>query len=75
MRQTIHRKDGITYEREVKLNDFDCWLNIRYHKEKREQLKEIAKCKGIDYNKLVRQVLDLYIDMWKTNPAEDLTKD
>ena len=75
MKQIIHRKDGITYEREVKVNDFDCNLNIRYFKKKREKLKEIAKTKGIDSNKLIREVLDVYIETWDKCPAKYLTKD
>ena len=57
----IKRSDGIEYYRKVKLNNFDCNLNIKYHKEKIDKLKEIAKSKGTNYNAMVRQVLDDFI--------------
>lgn len=75
MKQIIHRKDGIIYEREVKVNNFDCHLNIKYFLKKRNKLKEIAKIKGTDYNKLVREILDNYIDTWDKISAVYLTKE
>lgn len=62
MRQTIHRKDGITYERLVKDKNFDCNLNINYYTYKIDILKKIAKLEGTDYSKLIRDDLDKLID-------------
>lgn len=58
---TIERKDGITYDKTYRVNDFDCNLNIRYWKEKKEELKLIAKFHGSNYNNLLRNVIDDYI--------------
>lgn len=62
MREIIHRKDGITYERNSKKCDFDCNLNIHYWVDKREKLKVIANAYNIKYNKLCRDILDKYIN-------------
>lgn len=62
MRQTIHRKDGITYERLVKEKKFDCNLNINYYTSKINVLKKIAELEGTDYSKLIRDNLDKLID-------------
>lgn len=66
---TIERKDGITYDKTYHVYGFDCNMNFRYFKEKREKLKKIAKERGISYNELARIVLDAYIDSY-----EKLTK-
>lgn len=61
--ETIKRCDGIVYKRKKQnKNNFDCHLNIKYHKEKIEELKVIAKAQNTNYNKLVRNVLETYIN-------------
>lgn len=62
MRQTIHRKDGITYERLVKDKNFDCNLNINYYTQKIAILKKIAEIENTDYSKMIREQLDKLID-------------
>ena len=41
--ETITRCDGITYTRKKRNNNFDCHLNIKFHKDKIEQIKKIAQ--------------------------------
>ncbi len=62
LEQTITRSDGITYTRKIKENNFDCHLNIKFNKDKIEELKTIASRKGIKYNALIRNILYDYID-------------
>lgn len=59
--ETIKRRDGITYTRKKRNNNFDCHLNIKYHKYKIEKLKIIADKLGTNYNKMVRNLLDNFI--------------
>lgn len=59
--ETIRRKDGITYERKKRNNNFDCHLNIKFHKENIEKLKKIADIHGVKYNFLVREIINKYI--------------
>ena len=66
---TIERKDGIIYDKTYHIHGFDCNLNIKYFKNKKEKLKEIAKSRNVKYNELVRVILDAYIDSY-----EKLTK-
>ena len=59
MKQTIKRKDGITYVRETKKsNHYDKNLNIRVSDEILEKLKKEAKEMGISYSKLARKKLE-----------------
>jgi hypothetical protein len=61
--ETITRCDGITYKRKKQKNNrFDCHLNIKFHKERIEQLKIIAYEKGKSYNQLLRDIIYEYID-------------
>jgi hypothetical protein len=60
--ETITRCDGITYKRKKRNNNFDCHLNIKYHKDKIEKLKIIADKLGTNYNKMVRDLLDELIE-------------
>ena len=62
---TINRKDGITYEKTYYVNDFDCNLNIRYSRDKKNKLKTIAKEENKSYNELVRYILDKYMESYK----------
>ena len=45
--QTIKRKDGVTYTRRAKVKNSDCFLNIRYSKDKTKRLKKIAEVKNV----------------------------
>lgn len=72
MRQTIHRKDGITYERLVKEKNFDCNLSVHYYKRKIAILKQIAEIENTDYSKMVRELFDKFID--KKVKEHNLTK-
>lgn len=63
MTQKIIRVDGIEYERKKKNVKYTGNLNIRYEKEKIEQLKEIAQKKEVKYNQLIRMILDEYIEL------------
>ena len=60
-KELIKRKDGIEYYRKIRNNNFDCHLNIKYHRDRIEKLKEIAKKKNTNYNAMVRQVLEDFI--------------
>lgn len=59
--ETITRRDGITYQRKKRNNNFDCHLNIKFYKEKIEQLKKIAKKKETNYNQMLRDLIDEFI--------------
>lgn len=59
--ETIQRSDGITYKRKKRNNNFDCHLNIKYHKNQIEKLKIIAKKYDTNYNKMLRNLLDNFI--------------
>lgn len=62
MKQLITRKDGIVYEREVKEpNGYDTKLNIRISKKNYDELKNIAKEKGITYSEMLRNVMEEFI--------------
>lgn len=63
--ETIKRRDGITYTRKKRNNNFDCHLNIKFHKDKIEQLKKIAKLEKTNYNQLLRNLIYDYIDKYK----------
>ena len=63
--ETITRCDGITYKRKKRNNNFDCHLNIKFHKEKIEQLKKIAQLEKTNYNQLLRNLIYDYIDKYK----------
>lgn len=60
--ETITRCDGITYKRKKRNNNFDCNLNIKFHKEKIEKIKVIAERLGTNYNQLVRDLIDDLIE-------------
>lgn len=60
--ETITRHDGITYQRKKRNNNFDCSLNIRFHKEKIEVLKKIALKKETNYNEMLRNIIDDFIE-------------
>lgn len=60
--ETITRCDGITYKRKKRNNNFDCNLNIKFHKDKIEKLKVIAERLGTNYNQLVRDLIDDLIE-------------
>lgn len=60
--ETIVRKDGIVYERKKRPNCFDCHLNIKFYRKDIEKLKVIANDEGINYNTLVRNILNSYIE-------------
>ena len=62
MRQTIHRKDGITYERLVKEKNYDCNLSVHYFRKKIAILKKIAELEGDNYSDMVRDLFDKFID-------------
>lgn len=62
MRQTIHRKDGITYERLVKEKNYDCNLSVHYFRKKIAILKKIAELEGNNYSDMVRDLFDKFID-------------
>lgn len=59
--ETITRCDGITYKRKKRNNNFDCNLNIKFHKEKIQKLKQIAKKYGTNYNQMLRDILEDFI--------------
>ena len=59
--ETITRCDGITYQRKKRNNNFDCHLNIKFYKEKIEQLKKIAEKKETNYNQMLRDLIDDFI--------------
>ena len=63
--ETITRHDGITYTRKKRNKNFDCHLNIKFHKDKIEQLKKIAELKKTNYNQLLRDLIYDYIDKYK----------
>ena len=63
--ETITRCDGITYTRKKINNNFDCHLNIKFHKDKIEQLKKIAQLEKTNYNQLLRNLIYDYIDKYK----------
>ena len=58
--ETIKRRDGITYTRKKRNNNFDCHLNIKFHKDKIEQLKKIAQLEKTNYNQLLRNLIYYY---------------
>ena len=60
--ETITRKDGITYQRKKRNNNFDCHLNIKYYKNKIDKLKLIADKKNIKYNAMIRDLLEEFIE-------------
>ena len=62
MRQTIHRKDGITYERLIKEKNYDCNLSVHYFKKKIAILKQIAELEGDNYSEMIRELIDKFID-------------
>lgn len=58
MKQTIVRKDGITYVREVKeTKELNTFLHIRINCEELNALKEKAKKEGVEYSELARTYL------------------
>jgi hypothetical protein len=59
--ETITRKDGITYQRKKRNNNFDCHLNIKYFKYKIDKLKSIADKKNVKYNAMIRDLLEEFI--------------
>lgn len=59
--ETITRSDGIVYKRKKRNNNFDCHLNIKFYKEKIEQLKKIAEKKETNYNQMLRDLIDKFI--------------
>lgn len=60
-KETITRKDGITYTRKKRSNNLKCMISFRYEKDKIEKLKEIAKNKDTDYSLIIRKLIDNYI--------------
>lgn len=61
IKETITRKDGITYTRKKRSNNLKCMISFRYEKDKIEKLKEIAKNKDTDYSLIIRKLIDNYI--------------
>ena len=62
MKQVIKRKDGITYIREVKEpNDYKTNLNIRIDEKTLNEIRGIAKSKGIGHSELIRNIFKSYI--------------
>ncbi len=39
----------------MSLAEKDCWINIRCSKQEREQLKELARKRGLNSSEMVRQ--------------------
>ena len=63
--ETITRCDGITYTRKKRNNNFDGHVNIKFHKDKIEQLKKSAQLEKTNYNQLLRNLIYDYIDKYK----------
>ena len=61
MKQIITRKDGITYERNWNIKDYQKHLHIRIEKETLDKLKNIAIKKEINYSDIVRDLINDYI--------------
>jgi len=61
MEQTIRRKDGIEYKRNI--NDLQCDknINIRINSETLNQFKEICNKENIKYSDLIRTLIEDYI--------------
>ena len=61
MEQTIRRKDGIEYKRNI--NDLQCDknINIRINSETLNQFKEICNKENIKYSDLIRMLIEDYI--------------
>lgn len=61
MEQTIRRKDGIEYKRNI--NDLQCDknINIRINSETLNQFKGICNKENIKYSDLIRTLIEDYI--------------
>lgn len=57
MKQIIHRKDGITYERKAKDKNFDARVTIKVNQEDVDALKIIAEYLGDNYTQMCREQL------------------
>ena len=62
MKQTIVRKDGITYERNAKLKKYGEQIFVRTSSEDILKLHLIADKKKIKYSKLIRTIIKEYIE-------------
>ena len=65
MKQTITRKDGITYQRIAKEKKYDDVLFLRLKKEKTNRIREIAEKKGVSYCDLIRDKIDEIIEEYE----------
>lgn len=63
----ITRKDGTVYYRKRKKINYDTSVMIKWKKESIEEIKKIAKKKGIKYQTLIRNVLEEYMKGEKEN--------
>ena len=65
MKQTIIRKDGTEFERNMKSKKYDSNINIRVSRGTIEALKKIADKYEIKYNTMVREILEDYVEREK----------
>ena len=65
MKQTIIRKDGTEFERNMKSKKYDSNINIRVSRGTIEDLKKIADKYEIKYNTMVREILEDYVEREK----------
>ena len=63
--EIITRKDGITYTRKRKEQNYDCNLNLRLYKDTIDKLKDIASFRGKKYQNMVREILEEYVDNYE----------
>jgi len=63
MKQTITTKNGITYERNVKENNYDKIISMRINNDVYEKLVKLADSKGIKPRTLIREILENEVKM------------
>lgn len=63
MKQVVTRKDGITYERELKLNNYNKIISLRISEEQYNKLNELSKKQNKNIADIIRDAIeDYYMD-------------
>ena len=61
MKQTITTKNGTTYQRNIKENNYDKIISMRISNDVYEKLVKLADLKVIKPRTLIREILEEYV--------------
>ena len=62
-KQVIHRKDGITYLRRGRCRFYEKKINLKIGTDIYDKLMEIAQKKQTTFSKLLREILEEYVNV------------